>query len=160
MIGITVTWHPDRPLTDEETGRIRSWTGVHTEVDSQFEPLRNKENSYMIDREAQARGESFTGIRGIREQDLAVQEDQRGPVSNRVKEHLGTSDLGVIATRRRLLRQVRALMDGEEPAEPHTPAVYRVRSAAFTDDKHLDWEQAGGKFMVATGGQEGLGVSV
>src|SRR4051812_36026594 len=36
MVGFTVTWHPDRPLDDAETARIRSWTGVHTEVDDQF----------------------------------------------------------------------------------------------------------------------------
>jgi nitrite reductase/ring-hydroxylating ferredoxin subunit len=149
MIGLTVSWRGDRPLNEDEIGRIRSWTGVHTEVDRFFEPVRNMSNEYMIDREAQKRGESFTGIRGIREQDLAVQEDQRGPLSDRPREHLGTSDMGVIATRRRLLRQVRALQAGQEPAEPHNPAAYRVRSAAFTEDRLVPWDKAGGSFLLA-----------
>ena len=43
MIGFTVTWHPDRPLTADERAQIESWTGVHTEVDpSTFKPLRNR----------------------------------------------------------------------------------------------------------------------
>ena len=98
---------------------------MHTEVDAHFEPLRHKGNSYMIDREAQSRGESFTGIRGIREQDLAVQEDQRGPLSAREQEHLGTADLGVISTRRRL--QPGAGPDQRHrAAEPHRPEVPRA----------------------------------
>ena len=149
MIGITVTWHPDHPLEQDEIDRIRSWTGVHTEVDAKFEPLRHKGNSYFIDREAQSRGESFTGIRGIREQDLAVQEDQRGPLSAREREHLGTADLGVISTRRRLQRQVRDLINGIEPLEPNRPEAYRVRSAAFTDEPTADWQTAGAAFMKA-----------
>jgi hypothetical protein len=38
---------------------------------------------------------------------MAVQEDQRGPISDRSREHLGSSDTGVIATRRLLMRQAR-----------------------------------------------------
>jgi hypothetical protein len=107
-------------------------------------------NEYMIDRAWQKTGQSFTGIRGIREQDLVVQEDQRGPISPRMREHLGTSDMGVIHTRRRLLKQVKARMAGEEPAEPNNPSAYRVRSAAFTDDRDRAWHEAGASFMVAT----------
>jgi phenylpropionate dioxygenase-like ring-hydroxylating dioxygenase large terminal subunit len=156
MVGLTVTWHPDRPLDEEEVSRIRSWTGVHTEVDSRFEPLRNLGNEYLIDRAAQKSGASYTGIRGIREQDLAVQEDQRGPVSDRVREHLGTSDRAVIATRRRLLHQLAELARGVEPAEPFHPEAYAVRSAAFTDARSLGWEFAGARFFVADAGREGL----
>ena len=150
MIGITVSWRADRPLDEDEIARIKSWTGVHTEVDRHYEALRNMGNEYMIDRAWQKSGRSFTGIRGIREQDLAVQEDQRGPISPRTREHLGTSDMGVIHTRRRLLKQVKALMAGEEPPEPNNPAAYRVRSAAFTDGRDRAWHEAGAPYMVAT----------
>lgn len=150
MIGITVTWRADRPLNEYERGRITSWTGIHTEVDESFMPVRNKQNQYLIDRQAQ-KTESYTGIRGIREQDLAVQEDQRGPISDRSREHLGTSDLGAIATRRRLLTQVRELIAGTEPREPHTPSVYLVRSAAITEDKQIPWDRAAAELVVGTG---------
>ena len=81
---------------------------------------------------------------------LAVQEDQRGPSSPRIRDHLGTSDVGVIYTRRRLLKQVKALMAGEEPVEPNNPSAYRVRSAAFTDARDRAWHEAGASFMVAS----------
>ena len=103
MMGYTVTWHPDRPLTEQEVAQIMSWTGVHTEVDPKtFKPLRNIDNDYQIDRDLQRSGRSFTGIRGVREEDLAVQESM-GPIYDRSTEHLGSSDLAIIAMRRRLL---------------------------------------------------------
>ena len=40
-------------------------------------PLANKTNNYLIDRDLQS-SRSFTGIFGIRNQDLAVQENQDG----------------------------------------------------------------------------------
>jgi phenylpropionate dioxygenase-like ring-hydroxylating dioxygenase large terminal subunit len=150
MIGLTVTWRPDKPLSESDVSRIKSWTGIHTEVDSDFEALRNKQNDYLIDRSLQKSGESFTGIRGTREQDLAVQEDQRGPITKRWLEHLGSADLGVIATRKRLLQQVRQVQEGSEPLEPVSPHFYRVRSAAFTEDRSIDWTEAGAPFFVAT----------
>ena len=142
MWGYTVTWHPDRPLTTEEIAAIESWKGVYTEnLPGSFETVLNKENDYKIDRELQ-RTTSFTGIRGIREQDLAVQEDQWGPITDRTREHLGTTDLAVIAMRRKLLRQIEDLERGIEPAEVSDGAVYRVRSAAFIAPHDVVWYQA------------------
>ena len=49
------------------------------------------ENDYLIDREAQKNWDSYTGIPGIRQQDMAVTETM-GPIYNRRQEHLGTTD--------------------------------------------------------------------
>jgi phthalate 4,5-dioxygenase oxygenase subunit len=139
MWGYTIAWHPDRPLTKEEIAFIETWTGVYTELaPGSYESALNKSNNYGIDREKQ-RTENYTGIRGIREQDLPVQEDQWGPISDRTREHLGTTDLAVIATRRKLLRQVRDLQNGTEPLEPHNGAAYRVRSGAFLAPADAVW---------------------
>jgi len=144
MWGYTVTWHPDRPLTREEIDGIESWKGVYTEVDPRtYENVLNRGNDYGIDRELQ-RTSSYTGIRGIREQDLAVQEDQWGPITNRTLEHLGTTDLAVIAMRRRLIRTVRDLERGVEPMETARGAAYRVRSAAFVAARGEVWHDAAG----------------
>jgi phthalate 4,5-dioxygenase oxygenase subunit len=109
------------------------------------------ENEYLIDREEQRAG-SYTGIRGIREQDLAVQEDQWGPVTQRDREHLGTTDLAVIAMRRLLLRQAERLQHGIEPPEPHNGAAYRVRSVAITLPRGVDWEAGAEEHLRATAG--------
>ena len=95
---------------------------MHTEVDpTTFNPLRNKDNEYLLDRALQRSQASYTGIRGIREQDLAVQESM-GPIFDRGSEHLGSADLAVIATRRRLLEAVRARAErGTVPYEAESP---------------------------------------
>jgi phthalate 4,5-dioxygenase oxygenase subunit len=151
MMGFTVTWHGDRPLKDNEIAQIESWTGVHTEVDPQtFIPLRNKDNDYLIDRERQRSGRSYTGIRGIREEDLAVQESM-GEIYDRSQEHLGSADLAVIAMRRRLLEAVNALAErGELPYEAQRPEAYHVRSAALVLSRKVIWNEGAATALSAT----------
>jgi phthalate 4,5-dioxygenase oxygenase subunit len=150
MMGFTVTWHPDRPLTASEVAQIESWTGVHTEVDPvTFIPLRNKDNDYLIDRALQRSGQSYTGLRGIREEDLAVQESM-GEIYDRSLEHLGSADLAVIAMRRRLLEAVQALNDCDEPPyEAYRPDAYRVRSAALVLPRSVVWNEGAATALTA-----------
>jgi phenylpropionate dioxygenase-like ring-hydroxylating dioxygenase large terminal subunit len=150
MMGFTVTWHPERPLTAHERAQIESWTGVHTEVDPRtFKPLRNRGNDYLIDRTVQRSGRSYTGIRGIREEDLAVQESM-GDVCDRTTEHLGSADLAVIAMRRRLLEAVRSLAErGEVPYEAANADSYRVRSAALVLPREVEWHTGAASALVA-----------
>jgi hypothetical protein len=104
-------------------------------------------NDYLIDRQKQRR-ESFTGIRGIREQDLAVQEDQRGPIADRSRERLGSSDTAIINVRRRLLAAIRDLQRGVEPPEPHRPEAYRIRSAALLLDRSVQFDEGAHEMMI------------
>jgi phthalate 4,5-dioxygenase oxygenase subunit len=100
---------------------------------------QNKENDYLIDREAQQIGESFTGIRGVRQQDKAVSEGM-GPVMDRTNEHLGTSDSMIIRTRRRILGAVKALRDeGALPPTVDAPDLYRHRSGSIILPRGADW---------------------
>jgi len=69
-------------------------------------------------------------MRGIREEDIAIQENRYGPTADRTKEHPGTSDAGLIATRRRLLKAMRHPQAGREPPEPRSGHVYRVHPVA------------------------------
>ena len=71
---------------------------------------QNKENDYLIDREAQASGTNYTGIAGIFQQDQAVTESM-GELVDRTVEHLGTTDSMIIRTRRRLIGAARALQE-------------------------------------------------
>ncbi|HTE85998.1 MAG TPA: Rieske 2Fe-2S domain-containing protein [Dehalococcoidia bacterium] len=150
MIGFTATWRPDCPLTAEDIAQIESWRGIHSEVDPRtFRPIANKDNNYLIDRRQQGSGESFTGIRGIREQDMAVQEDQWGPVTRREREHLGTTDLAVIAMRRVMLREAQRLQQGIEPREAANGAAYRVRSLAHVLKREVDWQDGARELLQA-----------
>jgi len=129
MFGMTVLWSPDKPV-----GRMPV-----VDVDADFRSKQNRANDYLIDRQLQ-KTSSFTGIRGVRVQDMAVQEDQRGPLSDRSREHLGASDLGVIATRRMLLKQLKALQKGHEPRQPQTPGAYNLRSLALNAPREAAWQ--------------------
>ena len=142
MLGFTVSWLPDRPMNERDIGTIESWAGAYAEVDSRtFEPVASRANDYLLDRERQ-RAENYTGMRGIREQDIAVQEDQfGGPLADRTKEHLGTSDAGIIALRRRLLKAVRNLQSGQEPLEPHQSGGYRVHPLADLVSRNISFEE-------------------
>ena len=51
-----------------------------------------------------------------------------GPIVDRRREHLGASDMAIIALRRRLLSLLRDLERGVEPLAPSRGALYRVRS--------------------------------
>ena len=137
MMGLSVVWNPDEPISG----------GPLVPVDANYVPLQRKENDFLIDREAQ-KTRSFTGIDNIRVQDIAVQEDQKGPLSDRTTEHLGSADLGVIATRRRLLEQARGLAAGVEPAEPHTPAAYDIHSMAISAPREVEWQDLMQRYMV------------
>src|SRR6266850_2194012 len=110
------------------------WTG-------KFRLAQNKDNDYLIDREAQ-RTTSYTGIAGIHQQDQAVTESM-GPIYDRSQEHLGTSDAMVIRTRRRVINAARALRDtATTPPGVDEPAVYRYRSGGVVLPRDADWLEA------------------
>jgi hypothetical protein len=120
------TWNPERPLTEAERARFGAGAGVHAEVDTQYVPIRRRENDYLIDRTKQ-KFENYTGIEGVSEQDACIQ-DSQGFIADRTSEHLGPTDLGVIRFRRLMLEAVRALDNGEPPRAVAHPEAYRVRS--------------------------------
>ncbi len=143
----TITWHPDRPLTEAELAEMRAGYGIHCEVDEQYMPIRNARNNYLIDRQAQ-KTQSYTGIKGISEQDMAVQESM-GPIVDRTREHLGTADTAIIAFRRLLLRLAKNLQQGQEPAAAHRPEAYRVRSASVILRREVPFDEGARERLLA-----------
>jgi hypothetical protein len=127
----TFTYHPTRPLSSMELDVMRKGGGTHVEVipDGSFRPIINKDNDYMMDRAAQKRGETYCGVRGIAMQDAAVQESM-GPVQDRSKENLVSTDNAIIMARHKLLKTARELAKGV-PLPGTDPAGQRVRSATF-----------------------------
>jgi hypothetical protein len=96
----------------------------------------------MIDRELQRSGKSFTGIPGVRQQDMAVTESM-GPIYKRYNEHLGTTDAMIIRTRRKLIATAKALRDhGVVPPGVDNPEVYRQRSGECILPRDVFWWDA------------------
>ncbi len=81
-------------------------------------------NDYNIDRVAQ-RNFSYSGIQAFPMQDIALIEQQWGPIADREQEHLTSMDYMIIKVRRRLLAGARAMAQGIEPEAPWHPEEYR-----------------------------------
>src|SRR5690606_5974290 len=83
--------------------------------------------------------ESYSGIPGIRQQDMAVTETM-GPIYNRSREHLGTSDAMIIRTRRRWIAVAKAFAEqGVAPPNVANPSAYRLRSGEVVLPRSVDW---------------------
>jgi len=133
MWGYTISWNPSRPLDEKDVFAVTVGSISHVNVeDGSFRPVANASNDYLIDRELQARS-SFTGIPGIRYQDLAVQEDQDGPLLQRDQENLGATDMAIVAVRNLLLEGARKLEKGIEPVHAFNSDEYSVRSVVAKD---------------------------
>src|SRR5438445_6079103 len=88
----TFDYHPTRALTPDERQAMKDGYGVHSRnIPGTYRPQENKDVDYLIDREAQKRGETFSGVRGIAQQDASLQESM-GPIVDREKERLVSSD--------------------------------------------------------------------
>ncbi len=137
----TSTWHiqwffdPTQPV--DRAHRINE--GGHW-VDADFRKELNIDNWYQQDREMM-RTTNMSGIRGILTQDHAVSETQ-GRILDRTKEHLGTSDVAVVAWRRQMLRTARALAEkGEAP--PMTTAAIdwgQIKAATVVFSSSVSWK--------------------
>ena len=115
----TMVWsweyHPDRPIEDKDLEYGRSFRHIHLEnIPGTDRPVWNAGNDYGIDRDLQRSGSHFSGIRGVGLQDTAMQECQ-GTVADRTVEHLGTSDVPLIAVRRCLLDALNVMQAGGTP---------------------------------------------
>src|SRR5262249_13382396 len=122
---------PQQPNTTDWYGRFR--------------PVQQLSNDFLIDREAQRRNEGsagYTGIQGIAMQDAAMT-GSMGPIMDRAKEHLGSTDAMVIRVRRRLIAAVQAHMrTGAVPPGVEDPEVYRVRSGGVFLPEGADWVES------------------
>jgi len=129
----SVFYNTERPLTEGER-QMRSGRVVPAPIRLRdgyvvdgWVSERNRDNDYLIDRELQ-RNSNFSGIAsGPVDEDRAMTETM-GPIVDRSKEHLGTSDVAIIAARRRLLRMLRELEQGVEPYAVRHPESFRCRS--------------------------------
>jgi phenylpropionate dioxygenase-like ring-hydroxylating dioxygenase large terminal subunit len=123
-------YHSQRPLKDAERQAMKDGHGIHvTYVPGTFRPAANKDNDYLIDRAAQKRGETYSGVSGIAMQDASLQESM-GPIVDRTKENLVSTDNGIIMARHRLMRAAKALAEKGVLPPGRDPAHQRVRSAA------------------------------
>jgi phenylpropionate dioxygenase-like ring-hydroxylating dioxygenase large terminal subunit len=144
-------YHPTKPLSPEIIQAVREGKGIHvTYIPGTFRPTANKDNDYLMDRAAQKRGETYCGVAGFAMQDASVQESM-GPIVDRSKENLVSTDNGIIMMRHRLLRALKAMEKGEMP--PGVDLVHqRVRSAAVVLPPDQPFKDAAKEALIAKPG--------
>jgi phenylpropionate dioxygenase-like ring-hydroxylating dioxygenase large terminal subunit len=134
-------YHPVRALSASELQAMKDGHGIHVKyIPGTYRPLQNKDNDYLIDRQAQKEGRSFSGVDGFSMQDASVQESM-GPIQDRTRENLVTTDNGIIMARHLLMRAAKALQKGIEPPG-RDPVTQRVRSASLVLPPDVSFSEA------------------
>jgi len=145
-------YHPTRPLTDAEVSAMRDGKGIHVKyVPGTYRPLANKDNDYLMDRVAQREGRTYSGIEGFAMQDASLQESM-GPIVDRTKETLVSTDSGIIMARQRLLRAVKALEQSGITPPGVDAAHQRVRSASVLLPADQPFKDAAREALIAQPG--------
>ncbi|MCC6776147.1 MAG: aromatic ring-hydroxylating dioxygenase subunit alpha [Hyphomicrobiales bacterium] len=137
------TWSYDyrvsQPLTADQRAAMEAGKGIHCPViPGTYRPIANKDNDYLIDRAAQKAGRTYSGVEGIAMQDASLQESM-GPIVDRTKENLVSTDNGIIMARHRLMRAARELAQKNVTPPGVTAEHQLVRSAAVVlpPDQHF-----------------------
>jgi hypothetical protein len=104
----------------------------------------------MMDRAAQRAGKTYCGVAGIAMQDAAIQESM-GPVQDRSKENLVSTDNGVIMARIRLRNAALAVAQGKDP-DGIDPAAHAVRSASIVLPENASFIDAAAEALKARQG--------
>lgn len=128
----SINYQPDKALSHEERALMDAGHGIHVlyETGAQavaWRPQRNRDNDYLIDRQAQRDRRAYSGVFGISEQDASLQESM-GPIQDCTKELLLPTDKGIVMARAMLAESARALRLGVEPPALDA-STQRVRAA-------------------------------
>ena len=131
---------------------MRAGKGIHVSyVPGTYRPAANKDNDYLMDREAQKAGRTFSGVEGIAMQDASLQESM-GPIVDRTKENLVSTDNGIIMARHRLLRAVKAFVEKGVPPPGVALEHQKVRSAAIVLPPDQPFKDAAKEALIAKPG--------
>jgi phenylpropionate dioxygenase-like ring-hydroxylating dioxygenase large terminal subunit len=155
VLAISISWHPDQPLNPRtveiykngfqglETGHPSKLAFVSDDAAKPFQKYWTKYNNstnFYFDY-ARQQDNYFCGIPGLWTQDVACQ--MAMPISDRTREHLLSSDKGIVMTRRVLLEQARQYeKSGEMPASVTDPDLMMIRPGSLTLKPQDDWKDS------------------
>ena len=146
-------YHPERQLTADERQACLDGKGVHSEnIPGTFRSVQNKDNDYLMDRDAQKRGDTYSGIAGFAMQDGSLQESM-GPIIDRSRENLVGTDYGIVMTRNRLRKAANDLRDKGVMPPGRDSDHHKIRSIAVVLDPELNYAEACKNDMIAAEGK-------
>ncbi|HXF33905.1 MAG TPA: hypothetical protein VN603_04980 [Candidatus Acidoferrales bacterium] len=136
------SYDPAVPIPEEYRAKFERHVGRGPDdlIPGTYRLRRNLENDFLIDRQKQ-KVETMTGIDGINTQDVALQEGM-GPVVDRTKEHLGTTDRAIIVMRQLLLEATHDVEAGRKPRGWDSATYRDVRALDHIIPGDLTWKDA------------------
>jgi phenylpropionate dioxygenase-like ring-hydroxylating dioxygenase large terminal subunit len=157
------TYHPAQPLPEKSLKMFREghqgWDSGHP-ADTSFEPrpvthpypmfwpIYNRGNAYRFDHGLQVTKRN-SGMPGLWVQDAAAQSGVQA-ITDRSQEKLGTTDLGIVRTRRLLLDAMRQFeAEGTRPASATEPEALMWRAVSITIPRGSAWRPAAAEVMRA-----------
>jgi phenylpropionate dioxygenase-like ring-hydroxylating dioxygenase large terminal subunit len=118
------------PMTQEDLVEYKQGGYAYPEmIPGTWKTKANVFNDYEVDRLGQ-KSHLYSGIKTFPLQDIAMMENQWGPLAKREREHLVAMDYHMIYLRRKLIAAAKAMRDGIEPQEPFIPQAYHYHSAS------------------------------
>jgi hypothetical protein len=135
-----------RPLTPEYILKAETHAGRGPNGESEVRH-QTRANDWAIDRELQ-RTKTFTGVRGLNTQDLAVQESM-GAIVPRWREHLGTTDKAITTLRRILIDATKTVADGGDPPGVDPDSYFDIRAADALLPADAPWQDAARDLLLA-----------
>jgi hypothetical protein len=129
------------PLTPADLVEYKQGGYAYPEmIPGTWKTKANVWNDYEVDRLGQ-KTVLYSGIKTFPLQDIAMMENQWGPLAKRELEHLCAMDYHMIYLRRKLLKAAKEMAQGIEPQEPWIPEAYHYHSA-FAEIEDGDFEAA------------------
>ncbi len=83
------------------------------EYESEFRLKRKKANRYLQDRSTM--NQNYTGMGANFNTHDAFATESQGPIQNRTREHLATTDVALLAARKLMLKAIDDVSAGREP---------------------------------------------
>ena len=121
--------------TDEWRRFCHAVPGVDLNPD--WSPIRTLDNNFLQDRDAMRGDDSFTGIPGIPNQDIAMWVGM-GPIVDRSKDILGASDMAIVEFRRLMVDAAKVMAETGE-AFGVGATLQGVQSYQEVIPKEVDW---------------------
>lgn len=139
-----IAWGPSDTTPDTETWRKFLGLQIGLDVDVSFNRYNTSANDYGQDRTLMKTGQSFTGIKGIPNQDIAMWETM-GPIADRSEDKLGASDLAIVEFRRQMVRAAKTVAAGGAVIGTEEPRVTQNALLSFEGimPKSTEWRDIG-----------------
>ncbi len=129
MMFFRLRWSLD-PMTHDDIVYYKQGGYAYPEMlPGTWKTKANVWNDYEVDRLGQ-KTYLYSGIKTFPLQDIAMMENQWGPLAKRELEHLVAMDYQMIYLRSKLLRAAKNMEQGIEPKEPWMPETYHYHSAS------------------------------